>query len=112
MWQLHLAGRSRRVMQVGSMLCRRSSTCVCRWDASCTEAILKEAGTQLTSLAVEVVLTHTPASWLTHLSGLRELKIQEFVCHTMATANFSHMTVCASHVHMKSDAPVCRNMAS
>ena len=64
---------------------------------------------QLTSLLID---QPTAASWLTHLSGLRKLTIEDFVSHTMATANFSHMTVCALHVQIKSDAPVCRNMAT
>jgi hypothetical protein len=78
----------------------------CRGDAWCTEATVKEAGPQLTSLSLGVIGSHIAASWLTHLSGLRTLEAREVACRTMATASFSHMTVCASHAYSRVDAPV------
>jgi hypothetical protein len=72
---------------------------------------VKEAGPQLTSLSLAVMGSHIAASWLTHLSGLRTLEARAVACRTMATASFSHMTVCALHVHNKLDAPVCQHIA-
>jgi hypothetical protein len=77
-----------------------------RGDEWCTEAILRETGPQLTSLSLHIwgagmAGTGIAASWLTNLSGLRELTMKEFAGSIIDTVNLSSMTVSALHLHIK-----------